>query len=52
MKNLRHFEVAGLQVVRILLDVTEGPPGSGIEKFSFIADPWENIYELLQVADE
>jgi catechol 2,3-dioxygenase-like lactoylglutathione lyase family enzyme len=31
MKNLRHSEAAGLQVVRILLDVTEGPPGSGIE---------------------
>ncbi|WP_424632069.1 VOC family protein [Bradyrhizobium sp. SYSU BS000235] len=35
--------------VKILLDVTDGLPEIGVEKVAFIADPWGNIYELLQV---
>jgi catechol 2,3-dioxygenase-like lactoylglutathione lyase family enzyme len=36
--------------VKILLDIMSGPPGSGVEKCAFILDPWENIFELLQVS--
>ncbi len=36
--------------VKILIDVFDGPPGLGIEKVAFIADPWGNVYELLQLA--
>jgi len=38
--------------VKILIDVFDGPPGLGIEKVAFIADPWGNVYELLQLANE
>jgi catechol 2,3-dioxygenase-like lactoylglutathione lyase family enzyme len=38
--------------VKILIDVMDGAPEIGVEKLAFIADPWGNIYELLQVADE
>ena len=38
--------------VRILVDGVDGGPGSGVEKVAFIADPWGNVYELLQLADE
>jgi lactoylglutathione lyase/glyoxylase I family protein len=34
--------------VRILIDVTRAAPETGAEKIAFIADPWGNIYELLQ----
>lgn len=37
--------------VRIVLDTVDGLPEIGVEKVAFIADPWGNIYELLQVAD-
>jgi len=37
--------------VRILVDATPGVLGTGVEKIAFIADPWDNIYELLQLAD-
>jgi catechol 2,3-dioxygenase-like lactoylglutathione lyase family enzyme len=37
--------------VKILIDVMDGAPEIGVEKLAFIADPWGNIYELLQVAD-
>jgi catechol 2,3-dioxygenase-like lactoylglutathione lyase family enzyme len=37
--------------VRIVIDVTAGAPGSGVEKGAFIADPWGNIFEFLQLAD-
>ena len=37
--------------VKILVDDIPGAPGSGVEKIAFIADPWGNIYELLQYAD-
>jgi catechol 2,3-dioxygenase-like lactoylglutathione lyase family enzyme len=36
--------------VKILIDVMAGAPGSGVEKGAFIADPWENIFELLELA--
>jgi catechol 2,3-dioxygenase-like lactoylglutathione lyase family enzyme len=36
--------------VKILLDVMAGPPGSGVEKCAFILDPWDNIFELLEVS--
>jgi catechol 2,3-dioxygenase-like lactoylglutathione lyase family enzyme len=36
--------------VKILIDVMAGAPGSGVEKGAFIADPWGNIFELLQLA--
>jgi catechol 2,3-dioxygenase-like lactoylglutathione lyase family enzyme len=35
---------------RILLDIVDGPPGSGVAKAACIADPWENVIELLQTA--
>jgi catechol 2,3-dioxygenase-like lactoylglutathione lyase family enzyme len=38
--------------VRILIDVMDGAPGSGVEKGAFIADPWDNIFELLQLAPD
>jgi catechol 2,3-dioxygenase-like lactoylglutathione lyase family enzyme len=38
--------------VRIIIDVTDALPGIGVEKVAFIADPWGNIYELLQPVDE
>jgi catechol 2,3-dioxygenase-like lactoylglutathione lyase family enzyme len=34
--------------VKIIIDGMDGPPGLGVEKVAFIADPWGNIYELLQ----
>jgi catechol 2,3-dioxygenase-like lactoylglutathione lyase family enzyme len=34
--------------VRILVDVMKGAPEIGVEKIAFIADPWGNVYELLQ----
>jgi len=37
--------------VKILVEATPGVLGTGIEKIAFIADPWDNIYELLQLAD-
>jgi catechol 2,3-dioxygenase-like lactoylglutathione lyase family enzyme len=46
MSDLRHREV------KILLDVTDGVPEIGVEKIAFISDPWGNVYELLQLADE
>jgi catechol 2,3-dioxygenase-like lactoylglutathione lyase family enzyme len=36
--------------VKILIDVMAGAPGSGVEKGAFIADPWDNIFELLELA--
>ena len=36
--------------VKILIDVIAGAPGSGVEKGAFIADPWDNIFELLELA--
>jgi catechol 2,3-dioxygenase-like lactoylglutathione lyase family enzyme len=36
--------------VKILIDVMAGAPGSGVEKGAFIADPWDNIVELLELA--
>jgi catechol 2,3-dioxygenase-like lactoylglutathione lyase family enzyme len=38
--------------VKILIDVTDATPGIGVEKVAFVADPWGNIYELLQLAKE
>ena len=43
MSELRH------RGVRIVFDVMAGAPGSGVEKAAFIADPWGNIYEFLQL---
>jgi catechol 2,3-dioxygenase-like lactoylglutathione lyase family enzyme len=37
--------------VQVLMDTTDGLPEISVEKFAFIADPWGNIYELLQLAD-
>jgi catechol 2,3-dioxygenase-like lactoylglutathione lyase family enzyme len=37
--------------VKILVDATPGVPGSGVVKIAYIADPWSNMYELLQLAD-
>jgi catechol 2,3-dioxygenase-like lactoylglutathione lyase family enzyme len=34
--------------VRVLIDVSPAAPETGAEKIAFIADPWGNIYELLQ----
>ena len=34
--------------VKIIIDGMDGPPGLGVEKVAFIADPWGNICELLQ----
>jgi hypothetical protein len=36
--------------VKILIDVMAGAPGSGVEKGAFLADPWDNIFELLELA--
>jgi catechol 2,3-dioxygenase-like lactoylglutathione lyase family enzyme len=38
--------------VKILIDVTAGAPGIGVEKVAFIADPWGNIFELLQLSPD
>jgi catechol 2,3-dioxygenase-like lactoylglutathione lyase family enzyme len=38
--------------VKILMDVFAGAPGIGVEKGAFIADPWGNIFELLQLAHD
>ena len=38
--------------VKILIDVTAGAPGSGAKRIAFIADPWGNIYELFEPADD
>jgi glyoxylase I family protein len=38
--------------VKILIDVTDVVPEVGVEKVAFITDPWGNVYELLQLADE
>jgi lactoylglutathione lyase/glyoxylase I family protein len=35
--------------VKIVIDVTAGAPGSGVEKAAFIADPWGNMFELLEL---
>jgi catechol 2,3-dioxygenase-like lactoylglutathione lyase family enzyme len=35
--------------VKILIDVIPGAPGTGVEKGAFIADPFGNIFELLQL---
>jgi lactoylglutathione lyase/glyoxylase I family protein len=35
--------------VKILIDVVDGAPGSGVGKGAFIADPWGNIFELLEL---
>jgi hypothetical protein len=37
---------------KILIDIIAGAPGSGVAKGAFIADPWENIFELLELARE
>lgn len=37
--------------VKILIEGMDGLPGLGVEKVAFIADPWGNIYELLQLTD-
>jgi lactoylglutathione lyase/glyoxylase I family protein len=37
---------------KILIDIVAGAPGSGVAKGAFIADPWENIFELLELAQE
>jgi catechol 2,3-dioxygenase-like lactoylglutathione lyase family enzyme len=37
---------------KILIDVTAGAPGSGVGKGAFIADPWDNIFELLELAQD
>jgi catechol 2,3-dioxygenase-like lactoylglutathione lyase family enzyme len=36
--------------VKILIDVTVGAPGSGVKKAAFIADPWDNVFELVELA--
>ena len=36
--------------VRIVFNVMPGPQGSGIDKAVFIADPWENLIELVQLS--
>ena len=36
--------------VKILIDVMAGASGSGAEKGAFIADPWDNTIELLELA--
>jgi catechol 2,3-dioxygenase-like lactoylglutathione lyase family enzyme len=46
LSELRH------RGVRILIDVMAGAPGIGVEKGAFIADPWGNIFELLQLAHD
>ena len=46
MSDLRRREL------KILLDVTDGVPEIGVKKIAFISDPWGNVYELLQLADE
>lgn len=38
--------------VNVYIDVMAGPPGTGIEKRAFVADPWGNAIELLQLAPE
>jgi catechol 2,3-dioxygenase-like lactoylglutathione lyase family enzyme len=38
--------------VKILLDVMAAPPGSGVKKCAFILDPWDNIFELLEVSPD
>jgi hypothetical protein len=35
-----------------LIDVMAGAPGIGVEKGAFIADPWGNIFELLQFVQD
>jgi len=34
--------------VKIIIEAMDGPPEIGVQKVAFIADPWGNIYELLQ----
>jgi catechol 2,3-dioxygenase-like lactoylglutathione lyase family enzyme len=46
MSELRRREV------KILIEVMAGAPGSGVEKGAFIADPWDNIFELLELAPD
>ena len=38
--------------VKILIEVMAGAPGSGVKKGAFIADPWDNIFELLELAPD
>jgi catechol 2,3-dioxygenase-like lactoylglutathione lyase family enzyme len=35
--------------VKILIDDGDGAPGSGGKKLAFIADPWGNLFELLEL---
>lgn len=34
--------------VKIVIDVMDAAPGSGVEKVAFISDPWGNILEFVQ----
>jgi lactoylglutathione lyase/glyoxylase I family protein len=36
--------------VRIFIDVTPGVPETGVDKVAFVADPWGNLYEFVQLA--
>jgi lactoylglutathione lyase/glyoxylase I family protein len=36
--------------VRIFIDVRPGIPETGVDKVAFVADPWGNLYELVQLA--
>ena len=35
--------------VKIILDVIPAAPGTGAKKVAFILDPWDNIFELLEL---
>jgi catechol 2,3-dioxygenase-like lactoylglutathione lyase family enzyme len=36
----------------VLIDMLPGPPGSGVKKAAFVADPWGNIFEFVELTDE
>jgi glyoxylase I family protein len=36
--------------VKILVDVMAGAPGNFVKKGALIADPWDNVFELLELA--
>jgi hypothetical protein len=36
--------------VKILIDVMAGASGSGVKKVAFIADSWDNVFELVELA--
>jgi catechol 2,3-dioxygenase-like lactoylglutathione lyase family enzyme len=36
--------------VKILIDIIPVPPGTGIAKTAFIADPWDDVVELVELA--